>query len=317
MKKQIKEIKAKILGHQQIGPQYYNLRLLAPELARLTNPGQFVMLRVSEGRDPFLRRPFSLARIFPPQPKGKNKKESGEVEIWYQVKGRGTYLMSQFQEGKKVDILGPLGKGFWLEEKLKKAILVGGGIGIAPLIAWAEKIQGEKERRRPPEEDLEILVLSGGKKPEDILGWRELKEMNIEHQIITEDGSRGKSGLVTDLLESALMTGQNEFTGIYACGPWPMLAKVAQIAEQFDLPCQVLLESRLACGIGACLGCAVKVRRQEERTEILSLNLSSEKEEEELIGPSPSLKVDIPISFRYARVCQEGPVFAAQQIIWE
>lgn len=317
MKKQIKEVKAKILYHRQLGKNYYILRLFAPEIARWAQPGQFVMLRVAEGRDPFLRRPFSLARIFPPGIEGKNKQKEGQVEIWYQVKGRGTYLMSKFRVGERIDILGPLGQGFWLEENFKKVILVGGGIGLAPLIAWAEKIQGEKKKRKLAAEDLRVLFFLGGKSREEILGWRELKELKIEPQIITEDGSWGKSGLVTDLLESELMTGQNECTGIYACGPEAMLAKVAQIAEQFDLPCQVLLESRLACGIGACLGCAVKVRLERGRTEVVPESPAHSREREELVGPEPSLEVDAPLPYRYARVCQEGPVFTAANIIWE
>ncbi len=318
MKGKIKEVKAKIISHSRLGEKYYNLRLLAPEIARLAQPGQFVMLRVAEGHDPYLRRPFSLARIFPPGPKDKEKKE-GAVEIWYEVKGRGTQLMSKLRAGEKVDILGPLGRGFWYAEKLKKGILVGGGIGIAPLIAWAEKMQKEKSERRLASEDLEVLVLVGGKRREEILGWRELKKMKLEPQIITEDGSWDRIGLVTDLLEKELMTGRNEDTVIYACGPWAMLAKVAQIADQFDIPCQVLLESRMACGLGACLGCAVKVRREQEKKEDRANSFSQDgSRAAEFFGDREGkIEVNASLPFRYARVCQEGPVFLATTIIWE
>ncbi|MGQ9695083.1 MAG: dihydroorotate dehydrogenase electron transfer subunit [Thermodesulfobacteriota bacterium] len=319
MKRKIKEVKAKIVHHSRLGEKYFNLRLLSPEIARLAQPGQFVMLRVAEAKDPFLRRPFSLARIFPPREKEKNKMDQGVVEIWYQVRGRGTHLMSQLSVGEKVDILGPLGRGFWITENLKKAILVGGGIGLAPLIAWAEKMQGEKKKQRLSEEDLQVSVLVGGKSREEILGWRELKKMKLEPQIITEDGSWGRTGLVTDLLESELMTGQNEGTVIYACGPGGMLIRVAQIADQFDIPCQVLLESRMACGLGACLGCAVKVRVENAGQEFLKkLTLNEEGEDREMpLNRDADWKVSTPLPFRYARVCQEGPVFLASTIIWE
>lgn len=319
MRRKIKEVKAKVVHHSRLGEKYFNLRLLAPEIARLAQPGQFVMLRVAEARDPYLRRPFSLARIFPPGQKEKNKKDQGLVEIWYQVRGRGTHLMSRLSVGEKVDILGPLGRGFWFAENLKKAILVGGGIGLAPLIAWAQKIQGEKKKQRLSAQDLQVLVMVGGKSRGEILGWRELKKMRLEPQITTEDGSWGKTGLVTDLLESELMTGRNEGTVIYACGPWGMLTKVAQIADQFDIPCQVLLESRMACGLGACLGCAVKVRVENEGQEFLKESAPNEGGESEktLFDQEAEWAVNTPLPFRYARVCQEGPVFLAAKVIWE
>lgn len=319
MKRKIKEVKAKIVHHSRLGEKYFNLRLLSPEIARVAQPGQFVMLRVAEARDPYLRRPFSLARIWPPDQKEKNQKDPGLIEIWYQVRGRGTHLMSRLSVGEKVDLLGPLGRGFWLAENLKKAILVGGGIGLAPLIAWAEKLQQDKKERRLSAENPEVLVLVGGKSRAEILGWRELKRMRLEPQIITEDGSWGKTGLVTDLLERELMTGRNEGTVIYACGPWGMLAKVAQIADQFDIPCQVLLESRMACGLGACLGCAVKVRVEHAGKELLKKSAPNEERasEESLFDQEAGWAVNTPVPFRYARVCQEGPVFLAATVIWE
>lgn len=317
MKNLIKEGKARIVQHRKLAEKIFSLRLFFPEIARLAQPGQFIMLRVGEGRDPFLRRPFSLARIFPPYAEKRDKKEKGLLEIWYQVRGRGTYLMTQLREGERVDVLGPLGKGFWLEENLKKAILVGGGIGIAPLVAWAEKIIKEKSEKRIADNNREILVLIGGKSKEKILGRKEFKKMGIEPKVTTEDNSLGSLGLVTDLLEAELMTGRNEFTTIYACGPWSMLAKVAQIAEQFDLPCQVLLEARMACAMGACLGCVVKVRAEDE-TALKSVNLAAVAPERSLEEEKEEFpEADVPLAFRYARVCQEGPVFPAQKIIWE
>jgi len=289
------------------------------------------MLRIVELQDPFLRRPFSFSRIFPPREKKRDPLDEGALEICYQIVGRGTSLMAHLPEGQRVDLLGPLGNGFWVAENRKRFILVGGGIGIAPLLSWAEELNRRKPRRRSAklsEDQPEVRVLIGGKGREEILGLGECKRMGIAPQVATEDGSLGIRGLATDLLERELMEGRHEASSLYACGPVPMLARVAQIAEQFDLPCQVLLESRMACGVGACLGCTVKVREErlpkgEEapRGALSSGENSTEiswKEGEGTTGKEGLIPVisEAP-PFRYARVCREGPVFDARKIFWE
>jgi dihydroorotate dehydrogenase electron transfer subunit len=332
MKTHPKELKAKILFHRRIASDYFRLRLLCPDIARSAQPGQFILLRVNELRDPFLRRPFSFSRIFPPKGKRTRPEDEGALEICYKIVGRGTFLMTQLREGQRLDVLGPLGKGFWAPEGQKRAILVGGGIGIAPLIPWAEELRGErgKKRRIPKnlEENPEVLVLIGGKSREKILGIREFKKIGFEPQVATEDGTLGMQGLATDLLERELMTHGPKSASLYACGPMPMLARVAQIADQFDLPCQVLLEARMACGVGACLGCAVKVKErtlrgmpesEESPAAREGARLAGECGEGEMGSPQESL---IPViaevpAFRYARACKEGPVFEAKEILWE
>lgn len=330
--KPIKEVKARIQQHRRVGVDYFRLRLLCPEIARLAQPGQFVMLRVNEQREPFLRRPFSFSRIFPCGDKRTKLEEEGTLEICYQVVGRGTSLMTQLREGQRVDILGPLGNGFWLEEGWRRVILVGGGIGIAPLVAWAEKLRGRQGKMKKAFKNLgglpEVLVLLGGKSREKMLGIKECRKMGLDPRISTEDGSLGLPGLVTDLLERELLTQGHTAVALYACGPMPMLAKVAQMADQFDLPCQVLVESRMACGVGACLGCAVKVRDEGSmkisKAEELTTgqeNIFSESEgpEAEMTFPEGSLMPvisEVP-PFRYVRACKEGPVFEARKIIWE
>ena len=332
MKAHPKEVRARILLHRRITADYFRLRLLCPEIARLSQPGQFVMLRVNDLKDPFLRRPFSFSRIYPPQEKKTKPEDEGALEICYKIAGRGTFLMTQLREGQRLDLLGPLGKGFWATADRKRAILVGGGIGIAPLIPWAEHLQGVRKKKKIISKALaetpEVLVLIGGKSRERILGIKEFKKMGLEPQMATEDGSLGMSGSATDLLERELMTqGRNSAT-LYACGPMPMLARVSQIADQFDLPCQVLLEARMACGVGACLGCAVKVKERsfggipesgestDGREKILSGGECGGREpgpEKENLIPRIA---EIP-AFRYARACQEGPVFEGREIFWE
>jgi dihydroorotate dehydrogenase electron transfer subunit len=332
MKVHPKEVRARILLHRRITPDCFRLRLLCPEIARLAEPGQFVMLRVNELRDPFLRRPFSFSRLLPPRAKKNKPEDEGAVEICYKIVGRGTLLMSQLREGQRLDLLGPLGKGFWATADHKRAILVGGGIGIAPLIPWAEHLQGERKTGRKASKNLkkspEILMLIGGKSREQILGMREFKKMGLEPRVATEDGSLGFPGLATDLLEREVMTQGHNSAALYACGPMPMLARVAQIADQFDLPCQVLMEARMACGVGACLGCAVKVKERSFRGIPQSVDSAVVKEKipsggecegNEMTPKKENLIPGIPEfpAFRYVRACQEGPVLEGREILWD
>ena len=326
-----KEVKAKILLHRRISTDSFRLRLLCPEIARVAHPGQFAMLRINEWNDPFLRRPFSFSQIFPPLEKKKRPIDEGGVEICYQIVGRGTLLMTQLLEGQRLDLLGPLGKGFWTEGDRTRALLVGGGIGAAPLLAWAQELRGLGHRKKKLAKNFggipEVIFLTGGKSKEKVLGVPECRKMGFEPLIATEDGSLGIKGLATDLLERELLGGRHESTAIYACGPMPMLTRVAQMADQFDLPCQVLLESRMACGIGACLGCTVKVR-EEDMGKADRLEEASSAPEETAPGGDNECGTEgrkeslMPVisetpPFRYARACKEGPVFDTRKIFWE
>lgn len=320
-----REVKAKILLHRRIGSDYFRLQLACPEIASLARPGQFIMLRITDLKDPFLRRPFSFSQIFPPLEVKKKPLDEGGVEICYQTVGRGTRLMTQLQEGQRVDLLGPLGNGFWPEDKCTRVILVGGGIGVPPLLSWAQELRkkgpGKKRSGKASEASPELIFLMGAKSKEKIMGVGECRKRGIEVQVATEDGSLGVKGMVTDLLERELMTGQHGATALYACGPNPMLVQIAQVAEQFDRPCQVLLESRMACGVGACLGCTVKYREKREPTQLSAFpNQDSpageEGEEKENREGSIGMISESP-PFRYARVCKEGPVFDARKIFWD
>jgi dihydroorotate dehydrogenase electron transfer subunit len=323
-----KEVKAKILLHRRIGADYFRLRLLCPEIARLAHPGQFVMVRVNELKDPFLRRPFSFSQIFPPKERKKKPMDEGGVEICYQIVGRGTSLMTQLLEGHRIDLLGPLGRGFWTEEGRTRAILVGGGLGVAPLLSWARELRGIRQQQKKPgknpEPKVEVLFLAGGKNKEKVLGIPECRKIGLEPLVATEDGSLGIKGLATDLLERELLVGQYDSTVLYACGPMRMLARVAQMAYQFTVPCQVLLESRMACGVGACLGCTVKVREEDSRKAERRDGSASTLEE-----PAPEIEGECGLEapkeglmpviseappFRYARACKEGPVFDTRKI---
>lgn len=325
MKTYPREVKAKVSLHRRISSDYFRIQFACPEIARPARPGQFLMVRVNELQDPFLRRPFSFSRIFPPREKKRKPMDEGGVEICYQTVGRGTQLMSRVQEGQRLDLLGPLGNGFWPEEGCSRVILVGGGIGVPPLLAWAQELKKKEPGKKKSIPGSELTFLIGGQNKEKILGAGECRRWGIETQVATEDGSLGAKGLVTDLLEKELMTGRHEATAIYACGPNPMLARIAQVAEQFDLPCQVSLESRMACGVGACLGCTVKFREavppgedQEGLSNLPRADSFPPPEGEERTpreGTIPVISESPP--FRYARVCKEGPVFDARKIFWD
>ncbi len=234
--------------------------------------------------------------------------------------------MTQLKEGQRMDLLGPLGNGFHLVEGAKQAILLGGGIGIAPLLSWAEDLRGRRGKgksSRSPDETPEVLVLIGAKTREKILAMGEFKKMGLEPQVATEDGRMGIRGLATDLLERELLTKERTTAALYVCGPPAMLSRAAQIAAQFDLPCQVLLEARMACGMGACLGCSVKIKEESapETGGVLSENVQGvagtvSDERAGISREGMQLVADLP-RFRYARACKEGPVFEARQIIWE
>ena len=240
----ITQAKYKILSNKKVGPENFKMTICAPQLVRFARPGQFVHLRCANSRQPLLRRPFSLHRL-----KGNN------FEILYKIIGPGTNLLAKKQKGAIVDVLGPLGNGFELKRTTKgegrRAILVAGGMGVAPLFALAEKLA-----------DLEdILVLIGARTKKAILCARDFKKLASNVEIATDDGSQGHKGFVSELLQRVLRgtTGVERRT-IYACGPKPMLQEIAAISRRFHISAYGSLEENMACGVGACLGCVIKTK---------------------------------------------------------
>jgi dihydroorotate dehydrogenase electron transfer subunit len=283
----IYQTKAEIVFNQRIRGKYFHCFLRAPKIAQAAQPGQFVQIRVADGSAPLLRRPFSIAGI---RDTGYGK----QVEILYGVIGEGSRLLSQKREGEFLDIIGPLGNGFDFfspHPAPRTPVLVAGGMGVAPLVFLAERIAYSVERiaySKP-------LVLLGAKTVSQLLCEKEFKALGCEVKVATDDGSKGFHGRVTDLLMNFLSASRSSgippnfirtagkrypLNAIYACGPHPMLKAVAALAKQYRIPAQVSLEAHMACGIGACLGCVV----------------------ETIEG--------------YKRVCQEGPVFPAQEVVW-
>lgn len=233
---------ATVVLHQKAGRGYYRIVLKAPGLARQAKPGQFVMLRVSENRDPILARPFGIASVITRQ----------SIELYYRVVGRGTTLLTAMERGSVLNLHGPLGKGFPVPEKGTTPVFVAGGSGFPPLLYFAAALRGKGH------------LFIGARDKECLPPVRAVKncrEAAAKVYIATDDGSAGKKGFVTDLLASFLDSREDRsrFT-IYACGPRAMMAAVSKIAAERDIRCFVSMEERMACGLGVCMGCSVAVK---------------------------------------------------------
>jgi dihydroorotate dehydrogenase electron transfer subunit len=221
--------------------------------------------------DPLLRRPFGIHYV---------DVERGLVSMLYEIRGRGTNILAEKCPGQILDILGPLGNGFTLPTACKPPILlVAGGFGVAPLYFLARTIDEKMGC------GLTTCAL-GGKTSSGLLCLDEFRKLGLQLEVATDDGSQGHSGFVTELLEERLKSADPDNRPIiYACGPMPMLKRVAAIAEKANVLCQVSVEAKMACGIGACMSCIVKVKSDG--------------------------------GFKYVRACKEGPVFDAAQIVWD
>jgi dihydroorotate dehydrogenase electron transfer subunit len=197
-------------------------------------PGQFVMIRGEWGVDPILPRAFSLVET------------GSKGAVLVHAVGKGTKLLVQMEPGDVLDVLGPCGKGFSLPPAGRRPVLVAGGVGVAPMVYLAENL------------------LRDGHKPTSLFGGRTAADLPLHERLAasgelimtTEDGSIGEKGLVTGPLERLLK--EDKTVQLYSCGPEPMLRAVARAAEAHGIPCEVALESPMACGIGTCKGCAVQ-----------------------------------------------------------
>lgn len=239
-----------VVENRRLKPLYFLLEIHCPPIAAKIKPGQFVMLKVSDSNDPFLRRPFSVFKSYPDN--HLEKKKRGRLFILYKKVGKGTQTMTEFEEGQRVNIIGPLGNGFTLPPcpASTKIVLVGGGVGIVTLYSLAELLPGGK-----------MFVFIGGGTRNDILCSADFKKLNASVFHATEDGSLGFKGTVIDLfLSKTGVFRKKESLHLYACGPVGMLKELATAMPFEQTVSQASLEARMGCGFGACWGCVIKTR---------------------------------------------------------
>lgn len=239
--------KATVLWNRSMNADCFRLGLACDQAYENTTPGQFVMVQVGDQSAPLLRRPFSIAGII-----GDASRFEG-IELFIKVVGEGTRLLSQLSEGEHVDLLGPLGRGFKVDLKDRRIYLAAGGIGVAPIRFLATDLIA---RGVTPES---CRVFLGGQSQADLLCRNEFESIGMTVTITTDDGSAGDQCLLTDPLESAIENKPPDM--IYACGPHGMLSCIAGIVARTQAACQLSIETMMACGLGACLACAVPSRK--------------------------------------------------------
>lgn len=267
--------KCTVLENREVAPGHYCLVLRSPKIARKALPGQFVQILCSDSYDPLLPRPFSFLET-----------TSNSISILYQVVGKGTRILELVKKGDTLWVLGPLGKGFGSRigtPKKETAVLVGGGVGIPPLYHLAKTWVQQKSRISKKS----IHVFLGARTKSLLLAEKEFKKLGVELHLSTNDGSKGHKGFVTKILEDFLKTKDPKSVKAYTCGPTPMLKAVSALTAQYRVPCEVSVEVPMACGFGACLGCALKVKGTGGQDH------------------------------RFAIACCEGPVFCGEEVLWE
>jgi dihydroorotate dehydrogenase electron transfer subunit len=259
--------KVQVLENTRVGPTYYRMGLSCHPRYAHAAPGQFVMIRLPDLIDPLLPRPFSIHRLI------KEEDATTGLEILYKVVGKSTLKLSRKKPGDFVKMMGPLGSGFRIPENLEHVFIIAGGIGIAPILFLLLHVQ----EKMPDFSNVKLFL--GAKSKPDLLCLEEFSDLGLAVTTTTDDGSSGDQCLVTDPVEIAVK--QNCPDIIFACGPMEMLACVVGIAEKYDIPCQVSIETMMACGMGACLGCAVAGRKHPDT---------------------------------YLHACLDGPVFDAREV---
>ena len=241
--------RVKVLWNHELGPGYFQMGVECHASFEAAVPGQFVMVRLKSQDQPLLSRPFSIHDLI------RKKDAVIGFEMLYKVIGTGTAKLSGCRAGDQVDILGPLGKGFSLFRGSGAIYVTAGGIGVAPFVFLAKTLL------QSGIEGSGITLFLGGRTVLDLLCRKTFEALGVHVQIATDDGSAGVKGLVSGPLEKAVQKRKPDM--LYACGPVPMLRSVMKLSAAHDIRCEVSIETMMACGMGACLGCAVENRRSQ------------------------------------------------------
>jgi len=248
-----------IIARRTLAKGIFDIEIYCPEIAAEAKAGQFVQA-AAEGF--FLRRPISICDI---------NKENGSIRLVFEVRGKGTDKLSELNRGSLIDIIAPLGNGFKVLEKGKKCVCIGGGIGTPPMLGIAKEY-GEN-----------ATVISGFRNMAAVILQEDLRSCGAHTILCTDDGSAGRKGFVTDALTQILANEKPDI--IYACGPMIMLKNITKMAADSGIFCQVSLEQRMACGVGACLVCVCRTVKDGEDFN--------------------------------SHVCKDGPVFDSREVVFE
>lgn len=250
-----------IIANDEIQNNIFSMTLKLPIISKNTLAGQFLQIYLPKG-EMILPRPISICNV------DKNK---GLINIVYQVLGSGTKVLCNLDVGHSLRVLGPLGNGFMYNKNFKKVALVGGGIGTPPLLQLLKELKIKNT-------DIEIDVYLGFKKSSILV--EDFKKLGANIFLATDSGEEGVKGTVVDLIRNKSL----RYDEIFSCGPKIMLKNLSVYAHTKEIPCQVSIEERMACGIGACVGCVVEVKDES--------------------------------SFNYKKVCKNGPVFYSREVVW-
>lgn len=257
-------LKERIESVKRLSHSVFKMTIKSEYISSSARPGQFVNIKCGDDIGSFLRRPISICNV---------NRESGTFDIAFQVRGKGTRALSGYTQGSVIDLTGPLGNSFTVPQKLSKIAVVGGGIGIFPLLFLLTEIDDAVKHAYLGFRDLQSIVMD-----------EEFTKASDKLLTSTDDGSSGYKGSVTGLFEEE-MEGRDNPDIIYACGPVPMLKKIVFLARKKGIPCQVSMEQRMGCGIGACLVCVCGTKLGD--------------------------------GMKYSRVCKDGPVFWGEDVLFE
>jgi len=271
-----------VLQRETLARDTFRLRIAAPRLAARFLPGQFLMVRLPDSDDPLLGRAFALYDVIL-----DDQGRPFAVDFVFLVVGKLTGRLARLHAGDELIVWGPLGNGF-CPPPAEHLIMVAGGIGQTPFLALAKEMLGRQSYGQPARRSSlarQVTLCYGARTADLLAGVPQFDQAGVRVKISTDDGSRGHHGLVTDLLRDEVEHSKPSSCHVVCCGPERMMEAVSKLSAELDLPCEVSLETPMACGIGLCFSCVAKVLDDEGNWD-------------------------------YKRTCVEGPVFDAGKIVW-
>lgn len=263
-----------VLKNEEVGPQYFLMKVALPLAFGEPLPGQFVMIRIAGLTEPFLGRPISIYSYY-------LSKSAVEIELLFRVAGRGTQILAGLISGSQVEVHGPLGGCYAVFPEKENIVFIAGGIGVAPLSLLAQYLCENAGIK-----SAQMNFYLGARTAREIVGLDLLATLCYNVQICTDDGTQGRKAQVTRAFQKDMKKYDPVRTAVYACGPGGMMKALAGMLSNSGFHCQVSLEERMACGTGACMGCAAAIRDESGNSV-------------------------------YRRVCTDGPVFNLADVVWE